>query len=43
MQSNEIQRFAFVPTFCVFVNNIIKITDVKLANELLDVIYNSGK
>lgn len=24
-------------------DNIIKITDVKLANELLDVIYNSGK
>ena len=24
-------------------DNIIKITDGKLANELLDVIYNSGK
>ena len=24
-------------------DNIIKITDVKLANELLDVIYNRGK
>ena len=24
-------------------DNIIKITDVRLANELLDVIYNSGK
>jgi len=24
-------------------DNIIKITDMKLANELLDVIYNSGK